>query len=298
MAMVLTWGCRDGNGKVPVAPPPAAEPPAAAKPLLPEVGGSSLEVIILPEQPMAGDVLQAVVRGAAGPPVFHWEVDGYSVAGAGGGRLLPGTAGKGQEVRLRVEEGAKQGEAATVIRNSPPRILAVPLVDAVIFRGRAIEVRPEVEDPDGDPVQFSYRWFVNGEELSFADGPTLTGDRFHRGDRVLAQIVPFDGEDQGPQFPALDLVIPNAPPVFASEPPATFQEEGYRYQAKAEDPDGDPVTYMLEAGPPGMAIDSVSGQVSWERQNIVAGEATVRIKASDLEGKSVWQEFTLTTTLP
>ena len=55
----------------------------------------------------------------------------------------------------------------------------------------------------------------------------------------------------------------NGPPVIVSTPPEQAAPgRTYRYQAEAVDPDGDPLTWSLDQGPAGMAIDA-DGQVTW-----------------------------------
>ncbi|NJD07621.1 MAG: hypothetical protein FIA97_14155, partial [Methylococcaceae bacterium] len=55
----------------------------------------------------------------------------------------------------------------------------------------------------------------------------------------------------------------NQPPRFDSKPPATTTiGSSYRYQAKATDPDGDPVSYRISPAAEGLAIDPKSGMVT------------------------------------
>jgi hypothetical protein len=185
---------------------------------------------------------------------------------------------------------AREGSEAY---NTPPRIVSVYFATSAIHRGVDIELTPHAEDADGDPIWFEYAWYVNGERLGFMDGPVLPGDRFSRGDWILVEVVPYDGTDYGQPFPAAEFVIPNAPPYFITTPEAVYDENGYTYHAGAKDPDEDPLTYYLESGPPGMAIDSVSGRVFWPIGDMIEGEHRVRIGAHDPEGMSALQEFNL-----
>lgn len=107
--------------------------------------------------------------------------------------------------------GVESG-ASVRVGNSPPRILSVPFVNAEIHRGVDIRVMPEAIDDDGDAIDFRCEWMLNGEPLSWVDGPLLAGDQFQKGDRVKLTVFPFDGEDEGSPFKGLELEIPNAPP--------------------------------------------------------------------------------------
>lgn len=178
--------------------------------------------------------------------------------------------------------------------NRPPQVIAVPFREPRIHRGVDIEVMPEGSDPDGDLVTFRIDWFINGERLPDFNEPVLPGDRFQKGDRIALRIVPSDGKTDGLPFSGQPFAVPNAPPHFVSSPPLQFQAESYVYEARAEDSDGDVLTYRLEGGPPGMTIDADTGKVTWQIGQEQAGGHMVRIVALDNEGLKAVQEYTLT----
>jgi hypothetical protein len=177
--------------------------------------------------------------------------------------------------------------------NRPPRVIAVPFKEARIHRGVDIEVMPEGLDPDGDLVDFRYEWFINGEKLTDFDEPVLPGDRFQKGDRIALRIVPSDGKVDGLPFTGQPFTVPNAPPRFTSSPPQQFEAQTYLYESRAEDPDGEALTYSLEAGPPGMTIDAGTGKVAWQIGQEQAGDHLVKIVAQDAEGLKAVQEYSL-----
>jgi len=56
----------------------------------------------------------------------------------------------------------------------------------------------------------------------------------------------------------------NTPPVIESDPVTTAKEGvAYTYEVEATDPNGDTLTYSLTTSPPGMAINSTTGVISW-----------------------------------
>ncbi len=61
-----------------------------------------------------------------------------------------------------------------------------------------------------------------------------------------------------------DLAPGNRAPRVVSLPfsPATFGEP-YSYEVRSIDPDGDSRTYELVSGPPGVAVDATSGEMTW-----------------------------------
>ncbi len=289
-------GCQERSGGKPGAATEAA-PRAAVQSAQSAQNESALRVTLLPAAPKTGDSIRATVRGGAATRL-HWYIDGDRLEGHSGAVLPAGTARKGQKVEVVAQSGAEKAAASVVIANTPPRITAVSFSDPAVHRGVGIEVSPRAEDADGDPVRFDVRWVVNGEEVPFVDGPFLPGDHFRRGDRILVEVTPFDGEEHGPPFRGAELEIPNAPPAFVSEPPAAFTEEGYRYRVRAEDPDGHPLTYYLEEGPAGMRIDAASGELFWGIADIRPGDHRVRIGVHDTEGMNARQEFVLSVNQP
>lgn len=263
-----------------------------------EPGTAAFSVDLLPPEPKVNDGLQALVRGGAGSPTFRWERNGETIPGQENDGLAPFNARRGDEVRVIASAGGVEASASVVLVNSPPEVVSLPLKTPYIHRGVDIEVMPEGADNDGDPVSFRYRWFINGERLEDADGPVLAGDRFRRGDRIGLQVVPFDGVQEGAPFGGQELVIPDAPPRFVTTPPHQFRASTYSYDARADDPDGDQLTYALESGPEGMNIDPSSGELRWDIGKAQGGEHLVRIAARDEEGMKDVQEYAVTISIP
>ena len=178
--------------------------------------------------------------------------------------------------------------------NHPPRITAVPFKDPHVHAGMDIEVAPEAEDPEFDLVSFSYQWFVNGEPLPDIDGPVLPRDHFQRGDAIAVRVTPSDGKIEGASFTSKPLTIPDAPPVFVTQPPTQFTEATFSYAARAEDPDGDSLSYSLASAPQGMTIDPETGLVQWPLDSGQKGRYEVRIVVQDNHGQETSQSFALT----
>ncbi|MBX9718048.1 MAG: putative Ig domain-containing protein, partial [Microbacteriaceae bacterium] len=66
----------------------------------------------------------------------------------------------------------------------------------------------------------------------------------------------------------------------------------YRYDVRASDPDGDPITFRLDQAPAGMAIDAV-GRLTWAPGIPNVGVTRVAVTVEDSRGASVTQTFDL-----
>jgi hypothetical protein len=236
--------------------------------------------------------LRAVVRGMGHEGRIFWERNGVPL-GVEGGLLPAGSGTKGDVITAVLELADDHVQAGVTLVNSLPQVVAVGLANPYISRGRDVVVVPEIYDADGDEVWLSYSWSVNGIEIPEADGPILRGDLFGKGDRIELNILPHDGEADGPVFRGAALVVPNAPPSISSSPPATLSEQGYLYQVTAEDPDGDKLRYVLEEGPEGMSIGEATGFLVWREAGNHPGAHRIRIGVLDPEGMGAVHEYTL-----
>lgn len=279
-----------------VGEPVALAAPAAVSSLLP--AKSDFKVMIAPDPPRSHDALRVV--SLEGLPIENcrWEINGEVIEGENNVSLPPGFSRKGDTVSVIASARGAEARAAVRIVNTPPKILELPFSPVDFFHGVDITVTSRVEDQDGDPVSFAYLWSINDEEIPWVSGATLSGDRFRRGDRLVLQVTPFDGEEHGEAFLSRAVVVPNAPPDIVSIPPASFESRIYRYQVKARDPDGDSLTFVLANAPEGMSINKMTGEIVWEIGEGQAGEHRVRIEALDEAGDKAFQEYTVTISLP
>jgi hypothetical protein len=252
-----------------------------------------LAMEIYPAEPTSRDDLTVLVKGRIENPTFLWERNGAILYDQDGPRLPSGNFVRGDVVSVTVTGENGELFVKTTIANSPPRISSVLFEDPFIHRGVDIRVFPQAEDPDGDFLDFHFKWSLNGEDIHPWDSSLLPGDSFKKGDRISLEVTPFDGHDYGPVFQGQDIIIPNAPPHFLTAPPTQFRGGTYLYEAKAEDPDGDDVTYSLLQSPPGMTMDSSTGRVVWVIGRNDIGAHTIAIAAQDEEGLKTIQEYEL-----
>ncbi|MGA1842202.1 MAG: putative Ig domain-containing protein [bacterium] len=87
----------------------------------------------------------------------------------------------------------------------------------------------------------------------------------------------------------------NRPPQITSSPPLNAQEGGlYSYDAEAQDPEDNPMTYILDLSPNGMIINSATGLIQWTPVFAQVGPNDVVVRVMDSLGASATQFFTIT----
>ncbi|AJE02897.1 hypothetical protein GPICK_05510 [Geobacter pickeringii] len=256
--------------------------------------GSSVRIV--PENPTSADDLRTIITGG-GNVTFRWEKNGLPVAGEEGPSLSRKFFVRGDTVAVRSTINGAARTALVVIGNSPPRVESVVFSPPYICRGTDITAKPAAFDVDGDEIRFSYRWRINGREVS-DNSETLRGDRFKAGDKVGLTVVPTDGRDEGKPYITQQVTIPDGLPVFVSTPPPDFRGHTYVYSARAVDPDGGALKYSLVAAPPGMTINESTGEVLWPVTEKGALTQVVEVEAVTATGLRARQKFTINATVP
>ena len=81
----------------------------------------------------------------------------------------------------------------------------------------------------------------------------------------------------------LEVRIQNSAPSWVNDPRGVKQIDGY--QAKASDPDDDPLVYSLDGAPDGMSIDPKTGILQYKGSvNAKPGAYDITVLASDPDG--------------
>jgi hypothetical protein len=257
-----------------------------------------------PEEPLPGGEVRATVRvtDPDGDPVtlaYEWRLDGERLP-ADGPTVRLEHAAKGQEleVRVRASDGASRSaelRESTTVANAPPVVLGLRVdPQEEVARGATVLVSPHALDADGDPLEFRYRWTVNGRPLA-ERGESLSTAGLRRGDEILVEVVASDGDAESPRFVSAPVHVGNAPPAIVSSPGAGFEGGVFRYRLEARDPDGDRgLRYRLLSGPAGMTVDPVLGEVQWKPRRDQTGTHTVDVAVEDPSGGSGAQKFEVT----
>lgn len=135
----------------------------------------------------------------------------------------------------------------------PPRIEGVTITPANPTAADALHVTQVVTGNPGPSPVWDYVWTVNGREVSGAISENLAPGKARRGDKVSV-TVSLSGMDPPVRGTSPEITITNQPPRLLSNVKDLPFVDGLIL--KAEDPDGDPISWRLEGAPPGMTIDA------------------------------------------
>ncbi len=167
--------------------------------------------------------------------------------------------------------------------NRAPSIISEPITEA--RAGVAYRYDINAIDLDGDDLTFALLASPAGMTIDAATGliqfQPAAGDVGRQDVRVLVS----DGRGGGSEQAFTLLVresIPNRPPALLAAPPVEARVGTlYTYDVDAFDVDGDALTFALIDAPAGMAIDAVTGVITWTPAADDLGEHAVQLTVSD-----------------
>jgi hypothetical protein len=211
-----------------------------------------------------------------------------------------GTFKKGDIILVKVipYDGKAKGKPflsnPVKVLNSTPIIQVVRIEPKIASASEDLKAVVKGSDPDGDFIYYAYRWEKNGMIIPEEGKEILERNQFKKGDSIAVTVTPDDRDVTGSPKKSDAVVISNSPPIIISSPPTAVEKSTYLYQVKANDPDNDPVTFVLKSGPKGMEIDKNTGLISWEIRKEDKGAHQVEVEASDNEGAKSTQRYLLT----
>jgi phosphatidylethanolamine-binding protein (PEBP) family uncharacterized protein len=105
-------------------------------------------------------------------------------------------------------------EEGRVAGNNPPEITNITLLPLNPTVKSEITARILSADKDGDPITYQVKWFVNGREIG--EGMSLTYEDVKKGDKIFADITPYDGKEYGKTVRSAEIMIGGSPPRILS----------------------------------------------------------------------------------
>jgi RHS repeat-associated protein len=204
------------------------------------------------------------------------------------------------QVTVRVVDG-QGGSAETTFTlnvvgqetNSNPEITSTPPSAATL--GRTLRYTPTFSDADGDPVV----WSLLSGPVGMAIDPETGIIRWRPTQSQLGpQTVVLQATDPMLASTTQDFTITvrgsNTPPAILSSPiTEAAVSQSYEYRVRAQDAEGDVLTYALPIAPTGMVIDSATGIITWNPGVAQVGSFSVQVSASDGQGGVATQDYTI-----
>jgi RHS repeat-associated protein len=177
--------------------------------------------------------------------------------------------------------------------NHPPVFTTAGPTSAIV--GQLLRYDAKATDQDHDPLTYDLVVKPNGMGVDPTTGTVVwfpTASQIGPQDVTLRVQDGKGGVDL--QSFTINVTQANTPPQITSTPkgPAVV---GVRwvYQVKAQDAEGDEITFSLGAHPVGMSIDPKTGLVQWTPTADQVGKQHIEITATDIPGASTTQLFDL-----
>lgn len=304
----LALACGSGDGEAPAPTGGSIVAQAGQAAGFASSPGTSDPVIervaITPPVLTPGTEIRAVVEASDpdGDPLqleYVWSYNGREVKRGDQASFYLVDLKKGDRVQVtvRASDGSNQSAPASAMAragNRPPVVSAVSLDPFGDIRaGETLQATPHVSDPDDDPLQFRYRWTVNGADKGRDRGFDTSG--LKRGDKIQAYVVASDGQSESREQASPVLMLGNSPPTI-TQLPATRSDDGtFTYTFAARDPDGDRnLRFFVEKGPAGMRMDPITGVLTWTPSADQAGVHPVEVGVKDGRGEGSTFSFELT----
>ena len=205
-----------------------------------------------------------------------------------------------QAVTVRVLDG-RGGEATQTftltvgedLENSAPEIVSAPLetVQAnVLYRYQV-----EAQDLDNDALRYDLSLAPKGMTIDENSGEITWRPTTEQEGNATVVVRAQDGRG-GIDLQAFNLRVgePNVAPVITSSASETATAGfGYEYRVRAQDADGEVVSYRLADAPDGMTINEAAGIIRWTPTVEQLGAATVTVTAIDDQGAETSQIFAI-----
>ncbi|MEM1108240.1 MAG: putative Ig domain-containing protein [Planctomycetota bacterium] len=164
--------------------------------------------------------------------------------------------------------------------------------------GRALAFTVEANDPDGDALQYQLLDAPAGASIDRVTGEfTWTPAAGQQGEQTFTVRV-IDGrggsDTRAVTITVSEIQAPNAAPFFTERfPTQVILGNDLRFRPEALDPNNDPLTYALQAGPDGAFFDAESGILIWEPKADQLGSHDFIFAVNDGRGGQDTEAFTV-----
>jgi hypothetical protein len=149
-----------------------------------------------------------------------------------------------------------------------------------------IEARATLRAGASAFAEIEYTWYVNDRDVMGVQRPSIdaAAGRFRKGDVVRVRASAIDEKGQVASIESEEIRIANGTPTVEPVGDVNRRVGIAGLRLEATDPDGDPITWSISQGPPGVSIDR-RGVIQVQQVNLTeAYDGEVVVVASDPEG--------------
>jgi hypothetical protein len=175
------------------------------------------------------------------------------------------SASSREKARRRVEAADLRPEERPV---KPPRgwIQKISFLKKPGKKGTQLKIRVQTAIPLEENHYYSYIYWKNGEKLEKTKRNTLPHSAFKKGDLIFVDVILHQDDEIVEQRRSDMLHITNSSPVIEEVEIPEIEGPGiYRFPVKAQDPDGDKITFTMQgkALPEELTIDPTTGTITF-----------------------------------
>jgi hypothetical protein len=183
-------------------------------------------------------------------------------------------------------------DAGTTTTNSAPVITSSAHTE--VAPGDTYRYQPTATDADGDTLTWSLTGEPTGMTIDSATGAIAwTPDASVT---TTFTLTVDDGTDTDTE--SITITVSDtanaAPDITSTAPTSATVGEEYRYEAAADDAEGDTLTWSLTGEPAGLALDTTSGVITWTPAAGDEGDHTFTLTVSDAASGSDQEIITIT----
>jgi len=179
--------------------------------------------------------------------------------------------------------GKSSSPASKSKTNAPPVITAVNILPEKPAQVSELNLFIQSQDPEGDPVTYTFQWIKNDEEMAGENKNSLSSKTFKKGDFIRVKVTPSDGKLNGKPFLSTPAKILNSPPVIREvwiEPKVAYVTDRLKASMKSFDQDGDFIYHTYRWEKNGVILNEERGEIL-EKGRFKKGDSIVVIVTPD-----------------
>ena len=116
-----------------------------------------------------------------------------------------------------------------VVGNTAPEVQSITFDPYPPRTGEPLVARIAGKDVDGDEITYTYVWRRNKEIVQEGSLDRLETKGFTRGDEILLEVIPHDGNNPGLSQQPEPMMLANGRPMVTSLPPESIDNGRFLY---------------------------------------------------------------------